>query len=658
MIRRIGKYSLQKQLGAGGMGTVWQAFDETLQREVALKLMNSFGVSGSARERFRIEARAIARLRSEHVVDVYDFDFTEDGTPYIVMELLQGETLSARLARLGPVPSRDAIPIVAALCEGLAASHAAGIIHRDLKPQNIFLCSEGRGIIAKLLDFGVADMRLDHDREQQLTEEHQLPGTPGYMSPEQIQGEPVDERSDLWSLAIICYEMLSGKNPFAGPVFTATLLRIVSAAAPPASTLVPGASAALDDFFVQALAKAPSQRFQTAREFGAALVRLLEELAERGTISVLVVDDEPDTSLLIEQSFEEERNQGTLRFAFANSGVDALRWLSEHGAPDVIMTDLNMPEMDGLTLLDRVLTLYPGTRSIVVTAYGDMGNVRKAMNCGAFDFLVKPIDLDDLAKTVIRAATAARDVRGALTARRENTALRQLVASDLLDTMLPQLRNFAGAVLYEDVASVMVVALHPAAPGGSGGELVETLNAHLDTVTAFLERFGGLIARYHGETAVAIFRGDGHEERAAKACLESRDATRHLTDLAALRLTYGIDTGSVTVATVGAPSRKRFECAVVGATARTASALSRLSRGDEVLVSQATWQALSDADFCVAVECVKDAATGLEAWSLDRSGSLSSPASVRRAIERPPASLLRRSLGPVKGTTAGDGVSR
>ena len=255
----IGPYTLEKRIGAGGMGEVYQAYDRRLERWVAIKLIRPEHMdNATVRERFRREARAAARLSHPSIVQIYDI-VESDESDAIILELVEGEPLSRRIAR-GPLPFEEAVRLGRQIAEGLAAAHARGILHRDLKPENVMVTAEGH---AKILDFGLAK-RLEG--EASLTEDQRVVGTFRSMSPEQARGLPLDHRSDLFSLGILLYEMLSGRSPFDGGSTLETLTRICTHQQTPLLELVPGAPWKVSDLVERLLKKDPSQRLQSARE--------------------------------------------------------------------------------------------------------------------------------------------------------------------------------------------------------------------------------------------------------------------------------------------------------------------------------------------------------------------------------------------------------
>ena len=204
-----GRYRLDAQVGTGGMSTVYRAFDATLERRVAIKLMHrDIAADSDQLERFRREARAVAQLSHPHIVGVIDAG-EEDGRPYIVFEYVEGETLKDRIRRLGRLPVDEAIAYAIEIARALGAAHGRGIVHRDVKPQNVLVDEEGS---AKVTDFGIARSMDDSG----LTAEGRVLGTTDYVSPEQALGHDVNGQSDIYSLGVVLYEMLTGDVPFHG----------------------------------------------------------------------------------------------------------------------------------------------------------------------------------------------------------------------------------------------------------------------------------------------------------------------------------------------------------------------------------------------------------------------------------------------------------
>jgi len=266
-----GTYEVRRVVDRGGMGIVFEAEQVRLHRKVAIKILPVHLVQEpKALLRFQREAELVSLLQHPHVVQIFDFDVTEQGEPYLVMEFLLGESLEAYLAREPVVPLALAVRIASQAASGLASVHQALIVHRDLKPANIFLTElPGEGIHIKLLDFGLGKRK---GGEQRLTGENDVMGTPDYMPPEQAQGRTanVDQRGDQYSLAVIVYEMLAGRGPYQGDLME-VLEQVIAQEAPPIEDWVPGLPAGVGPVLRRAMAKAPDQRFDTVMEFANAL---------------------------------------------------------------------------------------------------------------------------------------------------------------------------------------------------------------------------------------------------------------------------------------------------------------------------------------------------------------------------------------------------
>jgi hypothetical protein len=249
-----GRYRLEARVGAGGMSTVYRAFDETLQRPVAVKLMNREVASDSDQlERFRREARAVAQLSHPHIVGVIDAG-EDDGRPYIVLEYVEGETLKARIRRLGRLPVAEAVAYAIEIARALGAAHSRHIVHRDVKPQNVLIDEEGS---AKVTDFGIA-RTLEEDG---LTADGRMLGTTDYVSPEQALGQHVSGQSDLYSLGVVLYEMLTGEVPFKGENQVAVAMKHVREELPDVQLKRPEVSAALAAVVETATAKHEDDRY-------------------------------------------------------------------------------------------------------------------------------------------------------------------------------------------------------------------------------------------------------------------------------------------------------------------------------------------------------------------------------------------------------------
>ena len=274
-----GRFRLKRELGRGAMGAVWLAQHTSLDVPCAVKFIHpeigSRTDDPEVRGRFEREARAIARLRSPHVVQVLDYGTTDDGTPYLAMEYLVGENLGDRLRRVQRLSWRETVDLVAQIARALSRAHAAGLVHRDLKPENVFLVGDDDDEdFVKVLDFGIA--KGGPPVSAFATRTGAVLGTPHFMSPEQAQGaKALDHRSDLWSLGVVAYTCLTGQRPFRARVFGDLLLELVVAPLPVPSTVAPELPPAFDAWWAKACARDAADRFQTAKEQADALAASL-----------------------------------------------------------------------------------------------------------------------------------------------------------------------------------------------------------------------------------------------------------------------------------------------------------------------------------------------------------------------------------------------
>ncbi len=270
----LGHYEIVEQIGAGGTGIVYHATDRRLNRDVAIKvLVQTIGARADRLALFTQEAQAVAALSHPNILTLHDFG-TERGIWYAVTELLHGRTLRMRLDE-GSISIEEAVEYAIAIARGLTAAHARHIVHRDLKPENLFITEDGR---IKILDFGVAKVGLapgdaidDETTRTRRIDQEAVYGTLSYMSPEQLRGQAVDQRSDLFALGTVLYEMLAGRHPFVRASWVDTMSAILRDSAVPLPAVNPAVSSALDRVVRKSLKKAPAERFQSAGEMVAAL---------------------------------------------------------------------------------------------------------------------------------------------------------------------------------------------------------------------------------------------------------------------------------------------------------------------------------------------------------------------------------------------------
>jgi len=282
----VGKYRVDRLLGVGGMGVVVAATHLQLDQKVALKFMLPAGLAHpSLVERFAREARSAVRLRSDHVARVLDVGTLESGSPYMVMEYLEGNDLGAIIEKQGPMAVEMAVDCVLQACDAVAEAHSLGIVHRDLKPRNLFLTvrNDGRGLV-KVLDFGISKDKAVSDMS--LTRTSEVIGSPNYMSPEQLKSSKgADERSDIWALGVILYELLTGQVPFPAESVTQLTAMVLTEMPRAVDQLQPQIPRELARTVERCLQKDPAMRFASVAELAAALQRFApadtRELANR-----------------------------------------------------------------------------------------------------------------------------------------------------------------------------------------------------------------------------------------------------------------------------------------------------------------------------------------------------------------------------------------
>ena len=601
-----GKYRLERQIGGGGMGTIWVALDMRLQRRVALKMMRSDHLrSQSMRRHFDQEAQAAARIEHQNVVHIFDYGLDEiDGqpTPYIVMELLVGEDLETRLQRQAKLPLATVVEIVSQAARALSAAHAAGLVHRDLKPANLFLAANDHREVVKVLDFGIASFRAG---ERGTTQPGYLMGTPHYMSPEQIQApHTVDARSDLFALAVVAYQMLTARLPFEAPTLPDLLISITQPGytVPAPSQFLPelhktAVATNLDKFFSRALSREPSERFQSARELAAAFVSASDTNTGTQSVKILVVDDEPDMQLLVQQSFRQQIRRGLYDFTFVTEGQAALAELSRRPDIDLVLSDINMPGMDGLTLLQHVSEANPNIKVVMVSAYGDMRNIRDAMNRGAFDFINKPIDFKDLAATIEKTAQQAKAAKRSARWGAENALLRMYVNSELVEHLLPVLKG-DGVVPGELADATVMFVVVPMDEVSSSYDreigpeyLLRPLDTAYSCIIPEVQERRGVIDKFISNAALCLFRDEGHRRRALETAIACR---ARLTDARTPGVSIGIVSGRVLFGSVGSMAHNRVDFTAIGEVVNNAVSIATMATPGEILLPASMPRSLLD----------------------------------------------------------------
>lgn len=469
---KIGKYEVQGQLGTGGMGVVYKGWDASIARGVAIKSVDKTSLAGdelvNALNRFRQEAQAVGRLVHPRIVQIYDYIEDEQGA-YIVMELVNGKTLARHLAQEVRYDIAEVGQIILQILDGIGYAHEQGVVHRDLKPSNILINQDGR---IKINDFGIA-----HIESSELTQVGEVLGTPHYMSPEQFLGIPVEAPADLFSVAIMAYELLTGFKPFNGNV--ATVMHQVLHEQPiVASGINPKLAPSIDRTLQKGLAKKPSERYQTAHDFAddfrAAIAETLGTLSPVAIVPVIrqpsaqgITAAVPEGALLLnaaklfskekslfksqlseQASFpesgsaisldtsirkarllivdDEERILNALRSMFrqryhvfcTTDGNKALAFMAKYQM-HVIISDQRMPEMLGVELLRRSREICPNSVRILLTGYSDLAAIVGSINDGEiYRFISKPWDNKALQTTVAEAVTIGLEL-----ANTKNTAV-------------------------------------------------------------------------------------------------------------------------------------------------------------------------------------------------------------------------------------------
>ncbi len=296
-----GKYRLEALLGAGAMGYVYRAVNEQVGRAVAIKLLRSeHAENEGVVDRFLREARTANLVRHANVVDVVDLGKTEDGVPFLVQELLDGDDLAHHLAKKGGTLSLDEVEgLVLPIIDAVAEAHARGVVHRDIKPDNVFVSRVGTKTVPKLLDFGISKV---HTTDIRATDVGVMMGTPAYMPPEQVRGaRDADARSDIWALGVMLFEVLSGRLPFAQTEAPALFVAIVTDDAPTLASVAPSVPASLSRVVERCLRKKPDDRYPTAAELARDLRHALDgaeiEPTQRRSVVPSVVGAIPELDI-------------------------------------------------------------------------------------------------------------------------------------------------------------------------------------------------------------------------------------------------------------------------------------------------------------------------------------------------------------------------
>ncbi len=401
MDAKIAHYRILSPLGQGGMGEVFLAEDTTLHRKVALKVLLPEVASDSDKlKRFLQEARAASALSHPNAAHIYEIG-EENGRHFLAMEYIEGETLEKKLAG-EPMPVAAIVAIAAQVVDALDAAHARGIVHRDIKPANLMIDPRGH---VKVLDFGLAKILPGggeghlSSRDETITSGGVVLGTVSYMSPEQALGRDIDQRTDLFSLGVVLYQMASGKLPFAAASAQETLARILQSPPESLCRLNYELPAEFERIVKKCLEKDRARRYQSARELLVDLRNLerapAAERARSGAIRAAIVDDEELARHLLREYLHQAG--GVEVIAECANGFEAVKAIAE-GKPDLIFLDVQMPKLDGFEVLELI---DPSSAVIFVTAFDQYA--MKAFDAHAVDYLLKPFSVDRFKKALERA---------------------------------------------------------------------------------------------------------------------------------------------------------------------------------------------------------------------------------------------------------------
>jgi len=326
---------------------------------------------------------------------------------------------------------------------------------------------------------------------------------------------------------------------------------------------------------------------------------------------ILVVDDETDLEILIKQKFRKEIRQKEYEFFFAINGKDALKKLLEEPEVDIVLSDINMPEMDGLTLLSRLNELSPLIQSVIVSAYGDMENIRTAMNRGAFDFITKPINFKDLTLTMEKTLKHARQLKETLKAVRENNILKMYVDQNVLSFMgsreyestIMDNETIEGTVMFIDICGFTAISENTAAD-----TVVTMINSYFDVMVKEIVANGGHIDKFIGDAIMAVFKGDYHLDRAIDTALAVRNKINNLStdddsDFKP-KVSIGIKSGDMISGNIGSVSLKRLDYTVIGDTVNTAARLQDAAKQNQIIISEECYQHVKESFQCKKLESI------------------------------------------------------
>jgi class 3 adenylate cyclase/AmiR/NasT family two-component response regulator len=321
---------------------------------------------------------------------------------------------------------------------------------------------------------------------------------------------------------------------------------------------------------------------------------------------ILVVDDETDMEVLIKQKFRQKIRDHSYEFVFAVNGNEALAKLQQHPDVDIVLSDINMPEMDGLTLLTRLHELSPLIKAVIVSAYGDMENIRMAMNRGAFDFLTKPVNFEDMELTVQKTIQHVAQLRETLKAIKENNILRMYVDETVLNFM--NRREFESSLMINEtveatVAFIDICCFTRISESESPDTVVRLLNKYFDVMVKEIIAQGGYVDKFIGDAIMAVFRGDFHLDRAVDACLAVRKQIERLPnesdDVAShLKVSIGINSGEMISGNIGSANLRRLDYTVIGDAVNLAQRLQGIAKEGQIIISESSYEKIKESFNC------------------------------------------------------------
>lgn len=321
---------------------------------------------------------------------------------------------------------------------------------------------------------------------------------------------------------------------------------------------------------------------------------------------ILVADDETDLEMLIKQKFRQKIREHQYEFIFAVNGIDALDKIRQHSDVDILLSDINMPEMDGLTLLSRLNDSNPLIKSVIVSAYGDMENIRTAMNRGAFDFITKPINFEDLAMTMEKTISHVMQIRDTLKAIKENNILKMYVDETVLNFM--NSREYESSLMLNEnveatVAFIDICGFTAISENETPDKVVKLLNSYFDVIVKEIISQGGYVDKFIGDAIMAVFRGEFHLDRAIEACLAVRNKIDNLPEISdnisyKPKVAIGLNSGEMISGNIGSASLRRLDYTVIGDTVNIAQRLQSSAAPGRILIDETSFNKVKESFNC------------------------------------------------------------